>query len=268
MPATELQYKWRDPDVYQSFMGRWSELLAPKFLALTGIPDDARVLDVACGTGVLSKALADSGRNVIAIDVSEGFLEGARQLRSHPNVTYDTGDIRKMTFPDGTFDAAVSTLALDVLPETEQVVAEMKRVVRPGGVVASAVHQFLGGLPAFDLLIHTASVLDADIRELRSTRAGRQRFWPGGQTAMWRAAGLVDVVESPIVIDCEYPSFADYWGTFTSGMASFSPRLMALTDDARNEIQKHVRAGYLLGWADGPRSFPMIARAVRGTVPK
>jgi len=48
-----------------------------------------------------------------------------------------------MTFPDSTFDAAVSTLALDVLPETDQVVAEMKRVVRPGGVVASAVHQFL-----------------------------------------------------------------------------------------------------------------------------
>ena len=60
-----------------------------------------------------------------------------------------------MAFPDDTFDAAVSTLALDVLPETDQVVAEMKRVVRPGGVVASAVHQFLGGLPANDLLIHT-----------------------------------------------------------------------------------------------------------------
>jgi ubiquinone/menaquinone biosynthesis C-methylase UbiE len=103
-----------------------------------------------------------------------------------------------MTFPDGAFDAAVSTLALDVLPETEQVVAEMKRVVRPGGVVASDVHQFLGGLPAFDLLIHTASVLDADIRELRSTRAGRQRFWPGRQTAIgghllaaWRASRRV-----------------------------------------------------------------------------
>ena len=51
------------------------------------------------------------------------------------------------------FDAAVSTLALDVIPEIEQVVAEMKRVTRPGGVVASAVTQFFGGMPAFDLVI-------------------------------------------------------------------------------------------------------------------
>ena len=84
---------------------------------------------------------------------------------------------------------------------------------------------------------------------------------------MWRAAGLLEVVETPIVVDCEYPSFADFWGTFTSGMASFSPRLMALAEDLLGEIQEHVRAGYLLGWPDGPRSFPMIARAVRGTVP-
>ena len=59
MAAREPQYRWVDPAIYQSFMGRWSELLAPKFLALTGIPAGARVLDVACGTGVLSKALAD-----------------------------------------------------------------------------------------------------------------------------------------------------------------------------------------------------------------
>jgi len=52
-----------------------------------------------------------------------------------------------MRFDNGSFDAAVSTLALDVLPEIEQVVAEMKRVTRPGGVVASGVHQFFGGMP-------------------------------------------------------------------------------------------------------------------------
>jgi ubiquinone/menaquinone biosynthesis C-methylase UbiE len=92
---------------------------------------------------VLTKALADLGAHVIGIDASEGYLEGARRHRSHPNIVYEHGDIHQMRFDNGAFDAAVSTLALDVIPETEQVVAEMKRVTRPGGVVASGVHQFL-----------------------------------------------------------------------------------------------------------------------------
>jgi hypothetical protein len=123
-------------------------------------------------------------------------------------------------------------------------------------------------MPSFDLTIHTASALDPQISELRSTRAGRQRFWPGGQSEMWTKTGLVDVAEVPIVIDCEYPSFADYWGTFTGGIAIISSRLMELPDAVHREIEKHVRAGYLLGWPDGPRSFPMMFRAVRGKVPE
>jgi SAM-dependent methyltransferase len=248
-------------------MGRWSELLAPLFVAFTGIAKSDHVLDVACGTGVLTKALAEAGVQVIGMDASEAYVEGARRSRPHPNVTYESGDMRQMRFADGSFDAAVSTLALDVLPEIEQVVAEMKRVTRPGGTVASAVHQFLGGMSAFDLVIHTASVLDAGIRELRSNRAGRQQFWPNGQAALWRKMGLADVVEIPLVVDCEYPSFADYWATFTGGQRIVSTHLMALPDDVRDAVEGHVRVGYLLGSPDGPRSFPMMFRAVRGAVP-
>ena len=140
---------WTDPDAYEIFMGRWSELLAKPFLAFADVVPNGRVLDVACGTGVLTKALADAGAHVIGVDASEGYLEGAHRRRSHPNITYELGDIRQMRFDDNSFDAAVSTLALDVVPEIEQVVAEMKRVTRPGGVVASGVPQFFGGTPAF-----------------------------------------------------------------------------------------------------------------------
>jgi ubiquinone/menaquinone biosynthesis C-methylase UbiE len=171
---------WTDPDAYETYMGRWSERLAKPFLAIADIAPGSRVLDVACGTGVLTKALAEADAHVIGMDASEGYLEGARHHRSHPNIAYEVGDIRQMRFDDNSFDAAVSTLALDVLPEIEQVVAEMKRVTRPGGMVASGVHQFFGGMPAFDLVIHTGAVLDAGFAGLRSTRAGRQLFWPNG----------------------------------------------------------------------------------------
>jgi SAM-dependent methyltransferase len=267
METAQLRYNWADPDVYETFMGRWSEHLAGPFLTRVNVAPGGRVLDVACGTGVLTKALAQAGAHVIGVDASEGYLEGARLRRSHPNIAYEHGDIRHMRFDNNVFDAAVSTLALDVIPEIEQVVAEMKRVTRPGGVVASAVTQFFGGMPAWDLVIHTGAVLETDFATLRSMRAGRQVFWPDGQAALWRKIGLTDVTEVPVVVDCEYSSFADYWATFTDGPGSVTGILMALSDDARGSIEQHVRAGYLLGLPDGPRSFPMVFRVVRGLVP-
>ena len=267
METAELQYNWADADAYETFIGRWSEHLAGQFLARVNVAPGGRVLDVACGTGVLSKALAEAGMHVIGVDASEGYLEGARRRRSHPNIAYEHGDARHMRFDNGSFDAAVSTLALDVIPEIEQVVVEMKRVTRPGGVVASAVTQFLGGMPAFDLVINTGAVLEPDFAKLRSMRVARQLFWPDGQAALWRKIGLVDVTEVPVVVDCEYASFADYWATFTDGQGPTPATLMALSDDARASIEQHVRAGYLVGLPDGPRSFPMMFRVVRGLVP-
>lgn len=184
METAQLRYNWTDSDVYEAFMGRWSENLAGPFLAHVNVAPGGRVLDVACGTGVLTKALAEAGAHVIGVDASEGYLEGARLRRSHPNVAYEHGDVRHMRFDDHVFDAAVSSLALDVIPEIELVVAEMKRVTRPGGVVASAVTQFYGGMPAFDLVYTIGAVLEADVARVRSMRAGRTQFWPNGQAAL------------------------------------------------------------------------------------
>jgi SAM-dependent methyltransferase len=267
MEPAKPRYNWTDPDAYQTFMGRWSERLAPLFLASTGIAPDSRVLDIGCGTGVLSKALADGGAQVVGIDASEQYLDGARRRRPHPNITYEVGDSRRLRFSDGSFDAAVSTLALDVMPDVEQVVAEMRRVTRAGGIVASGVHDFWGGMPAYALVWDTSAVLDAGIAALRDGLRGRPLSGVNGQAELWRGAGLTDVTEVPIVADCGYASFDDYWATFTGGQGRVAARLAELPDAVRGEIERHVRAAYLAGLPDGPRSFPMMIRAVRGVVP-
>lgn len=79
--------------------------------------------------------------------------------------------------------------------------------------------------------------------------------------------GLTNITEVPVVVDCEYPSFANYWATFTGGQGSLASHLMALSDDVRGAIEEHVRAGYLAGLPEGARSFPMMFRVVRGVVP-
>ena len=91
--------------------------------------------------------------------------------------------------------------------------------------------------------------------------------WPEGQANLWRTVGLANVVEVPLVIPFEYSSFADYWSTFESGQGRVGSYLVSLGEEPRRDLQRHVRAAYLGGMADGPRSFSVIIRAARGIVP-
>uniref|UniRef100_UPI001359F29D class I SAM-dependent methyltransferase n=1 Tax=Geminicoccus flavidas TaxID=2506407 RepID=UPI001359F29D len=195
MGRTRSQFAATDPAAYEHFMGRWSRRLAKPFLEFVGTRPSDRVLDVGCGTGVLTAALAEAGAAAVGIDASEPYLDGARRLRSHPNITYELGDVRRMRFADGFFDGCVSTLVLDIIPEADRVAGEMRRVTRPGGVVASGVYDFWGGLSAFALVWDTGAVLNEGMRALRDDLKAHPLVRPDGQAELWRRTGLTEVVE-------------------------------------------------------------------------
>jgi SAM-dependent methyltransferase len=260
-------FKATDPDVYEHFMGRWSTRLAKPFMEFAGVQPGDRVLDVGCGTGTLSLAVAEHGAQVVGMDASESYLEGARRRRSHANVTYEHGDACHLRYPNASFNVCVSTLAIDVIPQVDLVVAEMRRVTRPGGIVACGTFDFWGGNSVMDLVLDTGAALDASISRLRDQIRGRPIVWANGQADLWRKSGLVDVVEVPIVLSFDYTDFQDYWSSFSTGPSRIAQGLTALPLELQSEIEQHVRAGYLAGLPDGPRSFAVIVRAVRGVVP-
>jgi SAM-dependent methyltransferase len=256
-----------DPAGYEIFMGRWTSRLAGPFLAFAGISSGQRVLDVGCGTGVITAAVADLGATCIGLDPAEAYLEFARRQRSGPNASYELGDGHHIGHPDASFDAVVSTLALDVIPDAERVAEEMRRVTQPGGTVASAIHDFRGAFAPFLMFWDIASVLDSRAQAIRDSILSHPLVWPQGQASMWRAIGLADVVEVPLVIPFDYASFADYWSTFESGQGRVWSYVTGLPDEPRRELKRHVRAAYLSGMADGPRSFSVIIRAAKGLAP-
>ena len=92
MSDTLSQFLATDPDVYEHFMGRWSARLADPFLEFAGIKPGSTVLDVGCGTGTITLALAKRGAKTVGLDASEPYLDGARRLRSHPDIEYELGD--------------------------------------------------------------------------------------------------------------------------------------------------------------------------------
>ena len=104
-------------------MGRWSRRLAGPFLDLAEVRPNQRVLDIGCGTGVITIALAERGCMAVGVDASEPYLKAARRERPHPNISDELGDARRLSYPDGS-----STLAIDVIPEVDEVAAQMRRV--------------------------------------------------------------------------------------------------------------------------------------------
>src|SRR3984893_3703448 len=97
-----------------------------------------------------------------------------------------------------------TTLALDVIPDAERVAEEMRRGKRTGGTVASAIHDFRGGFSPFLMVCDIVAVLAPRAQVIRDSILSHPLVWPQGQASMWRAIGLADVVEVPLVIpfDC------------------------------------------------------------------
>lgn len=99
-----------------------------------------RVLDVACGTGVVAVTAARVGAKVSGLDLTPELLEHARENSELAGVSVDwhEGDAEKLPFADGTFDAVLSQFGHMFAPRPEIAVAEMLRVLKPGGTIAFA----------------------------------------------------------------------------------------------------------------------------------
>ncbi|HEY7062576.1 MAG TPA: methyltransferase domain-containing protein [Chloroflexota bacterium] len=109
------------------------------YLAEVPFPPAARVLEIGCGSGAISRALArwPGVDTVIGVDPSPYFVAKARELSAGvASITFEPQDGRALRFPDGTFDVVVVHTVLCHIPEPERVLAEAHRVLRPGGSLA------------------------------------------------------------------------------------------------------------------------------------
>lgn len=106
-------------DAYEHNTKRWSQRLAPLFIEFAGIRDGDRVLDVGCGTGSLSLALAGATRRaeIVGIDPSASFVEYARTRTTDPRLKFEVGNALKIPFPEASFDKTLALLVMQLIPE-------------------------------------------------------------------------------------------------------------------------------------------------------
>jgi ubiquinone/menaquinone biosynthesis C-methylase UbiE len=249
---------------YEQLMGRWSQKLAPLFIDFAGVAGGEKILDVGCGTGSLTFALAraaDLGE-ISAIDYSPVFVEEAIRRNTDPRIKIRQADACALPFKDGTFDRV-----LHFVPEAGKAVAEMRRVVRSGGVVAAAVWDHLGGMPGMRMMIDTVAALSEGGRQLRSRYCFQPMMQPGELKRTFVEQGLADITEMQLMIRMDYESFDDYWAPIAAGEGPLGKYVATLDAAERARTDAAVRDAYEAGRPDGPRSFANIAWACRGIVP-
>lgn len=258
-----------DGDGYELNMGRWSRRLARPFLDFAGTRDGEQVLDVGCGTGHLAVAVLGRSPSAIVhgIDLAPVYIEYARSRHVNPRLEFRVGDACALAYPDCTFDRVLSLLVLHFVPRPHDAIAEMRRVAKPGAVVAAAVWDARGGFVANRMFFDTAAVLDPKAGERRARNYTRPLTRPGELAAAWRQAGFLDVSETVLHIRMEYVSFADYWAPYRGKDGPGAEYVATLTAEERNRLEHAVRAAYLDGEPDGPRSYAALAWAVKGIAP-
>ena len=256
-------------DGYELQMGRWSRRLAGPFLDFVGTADSECILDVGCGTGNLAFALTEKCqiKELHGIDFSPAYIEHATRLNNDPRIVFQVGDACAMDFPDHSFDRILSMLMLHFVPRTDQAIAEMRRVARPGAVVGATVWDARGGTVAPRMFLDTAAALNPKAGALRARSNTRPMTRPGELANAWRAAGFHEVVETALSIRMEFASFDDYWGPYEGKDGPGAEYMATLSDAERAGLRDAVRLAYVDGEADGPRSYAAIAWAVKGIAP-
>jgi ubiquinone/menaquinone biosynthesis C-methylase UbiE len=260
-------YRADDPAAYEQSMGRWSRLLAERFIAFSAARDGARIIDIGCGTGSLSFALAKTlpSAQIVGIDFSQDFVDYATaRIPAGGQLAFMQGDAAALRYPDESFDAALSLLVLNFVPDAHKAARELMRVTRPGGVIAAAVWDYRGGLTFMRVLADTAAALDPVGAAFRAKQFGAPFTRPDELAATWREMGLHEVTQTSLSIRMDFADFADYWRPWLRGQGTLGAYITSLSGETRSQVEHHVRLAYLAGDLDGPRSFTATAWACRG----
>jgi SAM-dependent methyltransferase len=225
---------------------------------------DRRWLDVGCGTGALSEAILRQASPVAVkgIDRSDDYIAYVRAHVRDGRAQFAISDAQALSLDGETYDAVVSGLVLNFVPEPGRMIAEMVAAATRDGVVAVYVWDYAGKMELMRHFWDAAAALDATAQELDEGR----RFpicQPDRLRELFESAGLRRVAVQPVEAATDFRDFDDYWLPFLGGQGPAPGYARSLSDEARAAFREQIRAGLRF---EPEGSLRMVARAwaVRG----
>jgi SAM-dependent methyltransferase len=260
----EATHQFDDGAAYERFMGRWSQAAGAIFLDWVAPPRDARWLDVGCGTGVFTELVLDrcSPMSVIAIDPSAAQIELARSKPVARRADFRVTDAQALPFPDDAFDVVASALVINFIPDRARALTEMRRVGRPGGVLAGFVWDFAGSSSPGSPLRRAMRRTGADVPNVPGTETSRL----DAIHRLFAQAGLHEIATTTIDATVSFPDFDELWQSQTQSCNPTSKTIAALPQGDRARLMTALRAELPAG-ADGGIAYSARANAIKARVP-
>ncbi len=234
---------WSAGDSYETYMGRWSRQVALQFLGWLTVQEGREWLDVGCGTGALSSAIlkGHNPKNLIGVDSSQDFVALAAERVADRRAEFRVGDAQALPLDDASRDVVASALMLNFVPDKQSALAEMMRVVRPGGIVAFYVWDYPGGGVEFMSAFWSAAIaLDPDAAEFAED-ARFSECTADGLAGLASRAGLERVEAMAIEVPTIFESFEDYWRPVTLGAGPAPGYCVSLEATARGRLRDRLQ---------------------------
>lgn len=250
---------WASGDAYEGNVGRWSRLVAQKFLQWLEIAPDRLWLDVGCGTGALSQTILQQAgpHGITSLDRSASFIGHVRSRADDPRIRFVVGDAQALPGAASIYDAVVSGLMLNFVPQPQRAVNAMARVTRSGGRVAVYVWDYADKMQQMRYFWDAAAALDPAARALDEGR----RFsicQPSVLKDLFQNAALRDVAVQAIDIAAHFRDFDDFWLPFLGGQGPAASYAVSLSEERRAALREQLRDALPFA-LDG--SIPLVARA-------
>ncbi len=255
--------RFDDGAAYERMMAVWSRLAGQSFLDWLAPGPGQRWIDVGCGNGAFTELLLQrcAPAEVQGVDPSEPQLSFARTRPGAARATFLQGDAMALPFGAARFDAAVMALVIFFVPDPAKGVAEMARVVRPGGQVAAYVWDALGcGSPTEPILAEMPAL---GLTPSRPPSAEASRI--EALRKLWLDAGLEAIDTREITVQRTFAGFDDFWNTTTASTLKWT--LAGMAADAVEQLKERVR-DRLAADAQGRITYGARANAIKGRVPK